>query len=173
MEDAEDAVQQAYLYYLLYKHSFDNSNIERLLNWLVSQESYRILKKRNGILKTRTVKIDSYDGLATEEYSGEDYIAYQNSYHSYNEGEYAYDLSVLKRAKKLYKYKINPKSLKTKYLLGNQLVMQEVINLNNPTKKSEKSKQKQLIFEPVVRVYLVNHRKKDGRSYQYYRITKV
>lgn len=173
MEDAEDAVQQAYLYYLLYKHSFDSSNIEKLLNWLVSQESYRILKKRNGILKTKTVKIDSYDGLANEKYSGEDFIAYQSNFHGYNEGEYSYDLGVLKRAKKLYKYKINPKSLKTKYLLGNQLVMQEVVSLNNITKKGNKEKQKKLIFEPVVRVYLVNHRKKDGRSYQYYRIIKV
>lgn len=173
MEDAEDAVQQACLYYLLYQNSLDVSNPERTLNWLVKQEAFRILKKRNGIFKTRTVKTISYEDLALENFRGEDVVSQLTDRFSYNLGEYTFDQEILSKAMKLYKYRINPKNLKTKYLLGSSLITENIVSLNNPTQKSEKKKLKNLIFETVVRVHLINEKKKDGREYKYYRIKKV
>lgn len=97
-EDAEDAVQNAYLLYLRYQHKLDTSNPERLINWLVDQEVIRVWKKNNGITAygTNHGKMLKFGDISTMEMSPEDEIISKASYVSYNEGEMLYDIRILK-----------------------------------------------------------------------------
>lgn len=97
-EDAEDAVQNAYLLYLKYQDKFDTSNPEKLINWLVNQEVIAIWKKNNGITAygTNHGKILKFNDLSTMEMSPEEEVVARNSYFGYNEGGMLYDIKVLK-----------------------------------------------------------------------------
>lgn len=97
-EDAEDAVQSAYLLYLKYQHKLDTSNPERLINWLVDQQVIALWKKNNGISSygNQRGKILKFNDLSTMEMSPEDEIVSKSSYVSYNEGEMLYDIRILK-----------------------------------------------------------------------------
>lgn len=97
-EDAEDAVQNAYLLYLTYQERLDTSNPERLLNWLVDQEVIKIWRKINGVTSTgkthgkmlKFEDIQSWDNVTSEEE-----VISKASYFAYNEGEVRYDGKVL------------------------------------------------------------------------------
>jgi hypothetical protein len=113
-EDAEDAVQSAYLLLLKYKDRLDVSNPERTMTWLVDQEVIRIWKKLNGVTSTGKVhgKIFKFDDISRLDMDAEDEIVSRASYVSYNEGDVRYDVAILaKRKDELY--------LKSEYL-GNK-----------------------------------------------------
>lgn len=100
-EDAEDAVQNAY--YLLYKYKdrLDISNPERLMTWFTDQECTRIWKRKNGITGKGAVgpKIRSYSDTCVMDMSPEEEISIRGEFLGYNEGEYSYDMKLLKAAK--------------------------------------------------------------------------
>lgn len=100
-EDAEDAVQSAYLLYLTYQNKLDTSNPERLMNWLVDQEVIRIWKKINGITSTGKEhgKILKFEDISSMNMSPEEEIVSKGSYVAYNEGEILYDIRLLKKLK--------------------------------------------------------------------------
>lgn len=100
-EDAEDAVQNAYLLYLRYQNKLDTSNPEKLLNWLTDQEVTRIWKKNNGITSRgkNHGKILKFADISVLDLSPEDEIVSRASYVAYNEGEALYDSKVLKARK--------------------------------------------------------------------------
>jgi hypothetical protein len=98
-EDAEDAVQSAYLLYLKYQGKLDTSNPERLINWLVDQEVIGIWKKNNGITSTKKVhgKMLKFEDIKSwENVTSEEEVIARASYFAYNEGEVLYDGKVLK-----------------------------------------------------------------------------
>lgn len=101
-EDAEDAVQNAYLLYLTYQEKLDTTNPEKLMNWLVDQEVIRIWKKLNGITSTgkNHGKILKFGDISTLEMSPEEEIVSKASYVGYNEGDLRYDLRILKGREK-------------------------------------------------------------------------
>ena len=98
-EDAEDAVQNAYLLYLRYQKKLDTSNPERVINWLVDQEVVRIWKKNNGITSRGKThgKILKFADISTLDMSPEDEIVSRGSYVAYNEGDIKFDMGVLAR----------------------------------------------------------------------------
>jgi hypothetical protein len=97
-EDAEDAVQNAYLLYLRYQNKLDTSNPEKLINWLVDQEVIRIWKKNNGITSRgkNHGKILKFADISTLDMAPEEEIVSRALYVAYNEGEARYDLRLLK-----------------------------------------------------------------------------
>ena len=97
-EDAEDAVQNAYLLYLTYQKKLDTSNPERLINWLVDQEVIRIWKKNNGITSRgkNHGKILKFGDISTLDMVPEEEIVSKALYVAYNEGEIRYDIGLLK-----------------------------------------------------------------------------
>ena len=99
-EDAEDAVQNAYLLYLTYEKKLDTSNPERVLTWLLDQETIRIWKKNNGITTNKNHgKIFKFADISTLDMTPEDEIVAKGSYVAYNEGEMLYDIKLLKGRK--------------------------------------------------------------------------
>jgi hypothetical protein len=98
-EDAEDAVQNAYLLYLRYQKKLDTSNPEKVMNWLVDQEVIRIWRKNNGVTSKgkQFGKMLKFEDMAVLDMKAEDEIVSRASYVAYNEGEVRFDIGVLTR----------------------------------------------------------------------------
>lgn len=125
-EDAEDAVQNAYLLFLKYQNKLDTSNPERLINWLVDQEVIRIWKKNQGITSRgkQHGKILKFADISNLDMNPEDEIISKASYVTYNEGEARYDGKVLAATN-------NAAWAKYEYM-GQQFAEKEFVLTENP-----------------------------------------